>query len=189
MKRKIKNIIERPWKLLIATTATWDSIATLKVTKKEIRQQFVFPWIAICVLVVFIFKSLYAPDKALEVGLFNAIITAVSFIGGYFFSITICFWYLRNQHPEKIDAIACEKVVSFSFTTIFVLKVITTILPGMFFLQILNIYTAYLVWEGCRAILKLNEEERGNIVLVFTLVIIFSTILISQIIHFMLPNA
>jgi len=188
MKRKIINILELPWKLIISTIATWDFIASSHVSKKEIRNQFVFPWIAITVMVVFIFESLYASDKPLQTGLIHAIINTVSLIGGYFLSNTICFWYLRKQEPEKFTALDCETIVSYSFSAIFLLKIVTTVMPSLFFLQILNIYTAYLVWEGCRAVLKMNEEERGNIVLVFTIFIIFSPVIINQIIHLMLPN-
>jgi hypothetical protein len=189
MKRKLKNIIERPLKLIYATSATWDIIASLKVTKQDIRKHFLIPWVAFIVGIAFIFSGIYARDKFIETGIINAIITALSFIGGYFLSNAICFWYLRKQFHEKYTALACEKIVCYSFTAIFILKTITIILPNLFFLQILSIYTAYLVWDGCRAILKLNEEERGNIVLVFTLTIIFSTVIISHIIHLMLPNA
>src|SRR5665647_1415191 len=188
MKKRIRNIVDQSWEILISTVVAWNRIASLKVTKMELRKQFVFPWIALCVLIVFIFKSLYTSEKSIEVGIINAIITALSLIGGYFLSNAICFWYLRKHQPDTYSAIDCEKIVSFSFTTIFALKIIITIFPGLFFLQILNIYTAYLVWEGCRAVLKLNEDERGNIVSVFTLAIIFLPILIGQIIHFMLPN-
>lgn len=188
MKRKIINILELPWKLITSTSATWDNIASSHVSKTEIRNQFVFPWIAITVIVVFIFESLYALDKPLQTGMINAIISTVSLIGGYFLSNTICFWYLRKQEQEKFTALDCERIVSYSFSAFFLLKIVTTILPSLFFLQILNIYTAYLVWEGCRAVLKMNEEERGNIVLVFTIFIIFSPVIISQIVHLMLPN-
>jgi hypothetical protein len=188
MKRKIRNIVVRSLGLFVATTPTWDKIATEKLTENEIQKQYIFPWIAICVTMVFLFEGLYASQKALETGFIKAIITAVSFLGSYFLSNKICFWYLRKQQPEFNSALDSAKIVSYSFTTMFVLKVFTTVLPSLFFLQILSVFTAYLVWEGCRAVLKLNEEERGNIVLVFTSVIIFLPIIISQIIHWMLPN-
>jgi len=188
MKRKIRNIIVRSLGLFVATTPTWDKIASEKLTEREIQKQYIFPWISICVFFVFVFEGLYAPQKGLETGFIKAIITAVSFLGSYFLSNKICFWYLRNQHPDMSSALDCEKIVSYSFTTMFVLKVFTTVLPSLFFLQILSVFTAYLIWEGCRAVLNMNEEERGNIVLVFTSVIILSPIIISQIIYLMLPN-
>ena len=189
MKRIRKNIIIQSWELFVTAAATWDNIASEKVSKNELRKYYVFPWITVCVLVVFILESVYATEKGLEKGLLNAIITAVSFLGSYFLSNKVCFWYLRKQHLKQFTEIECEKIVSYSFTTIFALKVFTTALPSLFFLQILSVYTAFLVWEGCRAVLKLTEEERGNIVLVFTVLIILLPVLINKIIHLMLPNA
>lgn len=189
MKKKKRNILAHSWELFVATGSTWDKIATEEVTGNEIQRKFIFPWIALCVVVVAVFDSLYASGKGLETGILNGIITGVSLLGGYYLSNKICLWYLRKQLPEQSSGLACETIVSYSFTTVFVLKIITTVLPSLFFLQILNVYIAYLVWEGCRAVLKLNEEERGNIILVFTLVIVFIPVLISWIIYLMLPNA
>ncbi len=189
MEIKRKNIFIQAWELMVTTTVAWDDIASKNATRKSIRSQYSFPWILICVFSVLFFKSLYANEKPIETGFLNAIITAVSYFGGYFLSNAICYWYLRKQIPDKYSELDCEKIVSYSLTTIFIIKTITTALPSLFFLQILYVYTAYLVWEGCRAVLKLEDEERGNIVIIFSLLIIFSPALISFVIRLMLPNA
>lgn len=189
MKRRIKKIIQTPWELLTSTPVTWDKIASVKISKNEVRNRFVFPWIMVCVLVTFIFKSLYSSNKSIETGFINSIITTVTLFGAYFVSKAVCFWYLRKHYQEKYPVVIAEIVVGYSFTITFIIEIITTILPGLFYLQILNIYTAYLIWEACRAILQLNEEERGNIVLILTSVIILSPVIINKIIHLMLPNA
>ncbi len=189
MKRKIKRIIQQPWELLTSTPVTWDKIVSVKISKNEVRNRFVFPWIIVCVIVTFVFKSLYSTNKSIETGFINSIICAVSLLGAYFLSKAVCFWYLRKHYQEKYSVVISEIIVGYSFTITFILEIITTILPDLFYLQILNIYTAYLIWEACRAILKLSEEERGNIVLVFTSVIILSPVIISKIVHLMLPNA
>ncbi len=168
---------------------TWDKIALERISEPELRKYFVFPWIVICFIIVLIFDSIYNPAKGLEKGLLDSIITAVSFLGGYFLSNKICFWYLSRLHKENLNLISSEKIVSYSFTIIFVLKIITTIFPGLLFLQILSVYVAFMVWEGCRSVLKLNEDERGNIVLVFTLTIILIPLIISRLIFFMVPNS
>ena len=186
--RKI-HILRHSWGMYISAVATWDAIAIENIKENEIRKYFVFPWIALCVLTVCVFDSLYAPSKGLETGFLNGIINAVSLLGGYFLSNKICFWYLGKQLKIGQSAIKSEKIVSYSFTTVFLLDVVTTVVPSLFFLYILNVYIAFMVWEGCRAVLKLNEEERGNIVLVYTIVIIFIPIFISKMLQFMLSNA
>jgi len=67
------------------------------------------------------------------------------------------------------------------------IKIITTIIPSLFFLQILNIYTIYIVWDGCRVIFNINEDERGKIMLLISLSIIFTPAIINKIVLFMLP--
>lgn len=188
MKVSKLNILKHSWGLYISTVTTWDAIANETSKGNELRNYFVFPWIALCVLVACVFEGLYAPVKGMETGILNGIISAVSLLGGYFLSNKICFWYLRKQLKIGLSAIKCEKVVSYSFTTVFLLDIVTTVLPSLFFLHILNVYIAFMVWEGCRAVFKLNEEERGNIVLVFTVVIIFLPVIISKIIQFLVPN-
>lgn len=189
MKHSKIHILRHSWGLYISAATTWDAIAIESTKEHEIRKYFIFPWIALCVLAVCVFDSLYAPVKGLETGILNGIINAVSLLGGYFLSNKICFWYLRKQLKIGQSAIKCEKIVSYSFTTVFLLDVVTTIVPSLFFLHILNVYIAFMVWEGCRAVLKLNDEERGNLVLVFTIVIIFIPVIISKIIQFMVSNA
>lgn len=188
MKFKVKNIFRRTWGLFMSSGPTWDKIASEKISEPELRQYFVFPWIAFCFVIVLIFDSIYNPTKGLEKGILDSIITTVSFLGGYFLSNKICFWYLSRLHIENLKIISSEKIVSYSFTIIFVLKIITTILPGLFFLQILSVYVAFMVWEGCRSVLKLNEDERGNIVLVFTLAIILIPVIINKLIFLVVPN-
>ncbi|HLP03960.1 MAG TPA: YIP1 family protein [Paludibacter sp.] len=189
MSSKIKNILSSSWGLFTSTAETWEKIAVQNSTVNEVRKNFVYPWIVFCVFIVGISNGIYAQDKHIETGILNAIITGISLFGGYFLTNRICFWYLRKQQNGASTYKASETLVSYSFTCLFALKAITTILPGLFFLQILNVFIAYLVWEGCGAVLKLNEDERGNIVLVFSLVIILVPLLISSVIHFILPNA
>lgn len=55
--------------------------------------------------------------------------------------------------------------MAYSFTVIYVLKVVAAVIPSLFFLQILDVYTVYIVWEGCRVIFNIDENERGKIML------------------------
>lgn len=188
MRYSIKNNIRRAWGLFVNTSPTWDRIAKENTSEKEIRKYQVYPWIFLCVVAIFISDLFYSPTNGLEKGILDSIITAVTLIGGYFLSNKICFWYLRKHVPDNSDSLSCEKIVSYSYTTIFALKTVTTLLPGLFFLQILSIYVAFMVWEGCRSVLKMTEDERGNIVLVFTLVIIFTPMIINKMIYLIIPN-
>lgn len=50
------------------------------------------------------------------------------------------FARIRKHYQEKYPVVIAEIVVGYSFTITFIIEIITTILPGLFYLQILNIY-------------------------------------------------
>ena len=188
MIEQLKYIVQRTWELLTSTAVTWDIIETEDDIKNNTFKSFVLPWIIFCAIVVFVFKLMYATERGFETSLVTTIITTISLYGGYLISRYVANWYINRKYPKIANQVNTDKVISYSFSAIFVLKIVTAVFPGLFFLQILNIYTAFLVWDSCRAIFKLNEEERANLVVILTAVIIFSPVLISSVVNMMLPN-
>lgn len=188
-KNILKNMFKRAWGIITSSEATWDQIAAEKAPVNVIRKNYIFPWIIVCILLSLALALFRADSKVFEAGLLNAIITTISLFGGYFLSNLICFAYLKKSKPDLASKTDCETVVAYSFTIIILIDIIITLVPSLFFLRILSIFTAYCVWEACRAIWNLNEEERGNIVLIFSIVLIFVPIIINKFIHILLPNA
>ena len=70
----------------------------------------------------------------------------------------------------------------------YLLRIITSIFPELFFLKVLNIFTAYLVWDGCRGVMGMNEDERSNFVLLVTGMIIFIPLIVRYLLQWLLPN-
>ncbi len=184
-----KNMFKRAWGIIISGNTTWDEISAENKPVKIIRENYVYPWIIFTVTLSFVFNLFYTQYKAFEFSLLNAIITALSLLGGYFISNLICLSYLKKSKPELAVKNDCETLIVYSYTIIIVIDIVTIIIPSLFFLRILSIFIAYVIWEGCRAIWLLKDEERGNIVLIFSIVLIFIPIIINKVIHLMLPNA
>lgn len=183
------HIVNRAWQLVIATPETWDKIASEHPAEEKLRRTYVFPFIYVNVAVVFLSHLIYADENMWQAAFINTIVSAVALTGGYFIACAACFAYLNRKFPQRYERALCTKVVSYCYTIVFLLRIVTEIIPSLFFLQILDIFTGYLVWEACRSVFGIQEEERSHIVVVFTLVIIFITPLLSRLMLFMLPNA
>lgn len=184
-----KKILTRVWKLTVSPSIAWDEIAVEFPTERDLHRQYVFPLIMACVLIEFVCSTLYASAHSLQVGFLQAVITAVALIGGYFASCAACYWYLNRIYPKQYLREDCTKVVSYCFTVVIVLKMMVAIVPSLFFLQILNVFVAYLVWEACRAVFGILEAERGNVVLFFSLFMILFPPILSALTKLLLPNA
>ena len=181
-------MFKQAWGIIVSTNAVWDKIVSEKVPVKTIRTTYVYPWIVISCVLMFLFCYIYASGKAFELAIINTIIETISLAGGYFISNLICFAYLKKYKPNLASKPDCERLIAYSFTVIILIEIITIVAPSLFFLKILCMYIAYLLWEGCRAIWLLKEDDRGDIVLVFSITIIFVPIIIDKLIHWMLPN-
>ena len=185
----LKNMLNKAWGLIVAADSTWDSIASEQASVTTIRKNYIYPWILCGVILSFIFNGIYAPARPIEAALVHAIITLLSLTGGYYISNLVCFAYLNKYKPDLASKNKCETIVGYSYTIIILIEILITIMPSLFFLRILSLFVAYSVWEGSRAIWQLNEEERGSVVLIFSIIIIFMPIIVNKIIHILLPNA
>ena len=153
---------------------------------KQIRAQYIYPWIGLTVASAFLFGLLYARTAVFETAILGAVLTAISLAGGYFITNFACFAYLKKARPDLATKIQTETLVAYSYTIIILIELFTIIVPSLFFLRILSLFAAYVVWEGCRAVWQLKEDERGNIVLVFSAVIILVSIIINGMISFLI---
>ena len=188
MKINFKHIAIRSKDLFVNTKKTWDVIAAEKPTSRAVRNTYVFPWICVCTLVVFLVNLLGTSERSFEFAFLKAFVAGLSLTIGYFVAGKACFWALTKRIGDKSQD-ACEIVVAYSFTTIFVLKILTSVFPSLFFLQILVVHCAYLLWEGIRAMLNLDEKEQENTILIFSLILIGSPTIINMLLNLMLPNA
>lgn len=187
MKKNLKNIFARTWGLMMSTTATWEDIAEENSKENDSFLRFVLPWIAFSTFIILIFDALYAEVKFVETGFVHAFINVIALLGAYYFTLAITSSILKKNMSGIYSVIKVEKIVAYSFSVIYVLKVVAAVIPSLFFLQILDVYTVYIVWEGCRVIFNIDEDERGKIMLFISLSIIFTPMFIKRVILLMLP--
>ena len=186
MKINFKHTAIRSRNLFVDTEKTWNKIASEQTTVKEARA-YVFTWITVCATVVFLTNLLFVSERKVEIAFLKSLVAGLSLLTGYFVANKACFWALTKRIGNKSKE-ACELVVAYSFTTIFALKIIMALFPNLFFLQILVVHCAFLLWEGSRAVLNFDETERENTILIFSLILILSPIIINMLLNFMLPN-
>ncbi len=189
MRIDFKQILNRTRGLLLKPNATWELIASEKMEVKDLRASYVLPWIVLCVALSFLAALLHSPERKFEMALLKASVNAISLLGGYFLACRLCWEFLRKKTGLTFSQAACESVVAYSFTTVFVLKMLVSLIPSLFFLQILVIHAAYLLWGGLGAVMKMSEKEREQFLLVFSLSVIVSPLLIAGLLNLMLPNA
>ncbi len=186
MNTNLQNVVARTWGLMMSTAQSWEGIVNDK-DEKPFKNYFL-PLLLVCVATVLVFKTIYADSKAIQTGFVYAVITAIAYTGTFYLTRYFTTSYLQKNHTDKNNSVIIEKIVAYSFSVVFPIKLITTIIPSLFFLQILNIYTVYIVWEGCRIVFDMDEDERGKIMLIVGVSIMFLPAILSKVILIMIPG-
>ena len=188
METNILTFFKHSWGLMMRTAFTWDAIRTEIKSENSTFKSFVFPWTIIISVVVSAFSAMYTTHKVIETGFVMGLVTAISFIGSYYISRSLAFSFFRKNHNDLFSKSDISKIVAHSFSVVYLTKIVASIIPSLFFLQILNVYTVYIVWEGCRVFFNINEDERGKSMLLISLCVIFMPSIISRVILLMLPG-
>jgi hypothetical protein len=188
MKTNILTIFKHTWGLMMSTALTWEAIRNELKSENNTFKTFVLPWTIIVSLVVSVFSALYSTQKVIETGFVMGFVTAIAIVGSYYLSRSLAFSFFRKNHSDLFSKSDISKIVAHSFSVVYLTKIIASIIPSLFFLQILNVYTVYIVWEGCRIFFNINEDERGKSMLLISLCVIFMPSIISRIILMMLPG-
>jgi hypothetical protein len=186
MKTDIQKIVLRTWGLMMSTSQTWEEI--FNDAKEKSFKKYFIPLLLLCVAFVVAFKTIYADSKHIQTGFIYGVIALIAYLCSFYLIRYFVNKFLNKYHADKSNALIIEKLIVYSFSVVFAIKLITTIIPSLFFLQILNVYTVYIVWEGCRLKFDVNEDERGKIMLIIGGSIMFLPAIISKIILFMIPG-
>jgi membrane-associated HD superfamily phosphohydrolase len=97
MKNNFLHIIVRAWSLFVATSTTWDVIASENESQLTLRKRYVFPWVILCMLTVLVFDGVYATENWFEIGFLNAIIMPFRMVEVIFFQIQFVFGIFANS--------------------------------------------------------------------------------------------
>ncbi|MBN2765744.1 MAG: DUF1282 family protein [Paludibacteraceae bacterium] len=187
MRTNLHTIFKYSWGLMMSTANTWEVIRTDNSVNRAFTS-FVLPWTVLLSVILSVFSSLYTKEKVIETAIVMLVVTAISYIASFFLSRSLAISFFRKNHSDIFSKTDISKIIAYSFSVIYITKIITTIIPDLFFLQILNVYTVYIVWEACHVFFNLNEDERGKSMLLISLCVIFMPSLIRSVIMFMLPG-
>ncbi|SHE56890.1 Protein of unknown function [Bacteroides luti] len=175
--------------LLISSPAkAWEEIS-LEEDKRKGLATFVYPMIGLCGMAVFASVFLYniGSEDLTKNQLFQLAMTKccgvfVALFIGYFLAAKTVSKMARSMFGVDCDLAKAEQIVGYAMVVPFVLKIIVEIVPAFLILKLIfQFYIIYIIWEGARVLLKMNENKSTWFSIFSSLVIIFCPIIIELI--------
>ena len=168
--------------MISSPAKAWAEINTEE-DRRKVLGTFVYPMIGLCGLSVFIgtFIGNTAGVSAFQIAMTRCCAIFVSLFGGYFLAA-----YAVNQLGKKLlnrgeQYELNQQFVGYAMVVTFVLDIISGLFSISILHWILQFYTVFVVYEGARTLMKVEEAKLTRYTLIASVIVIVCPALIAAV--------
>ena len=177
-----KELFNRIVLLISASGKAWEEISK-ETDGQKVMNAFVYPLIGLCGLAVFIgafFDNTAEANEAFALAMRNCCATFISLFAGFFLAA-----YLSNvvgtKMLDRADEVELNRcLVGYSMVVIFALEVVSGLFSISLLHWILQFYTVFVVYEGARILMKVDEKDLTRYSLTVAVIVIACPAIISK---------
>ena len=182
------NIFKRLIGIILKTGETWDDLSNQEEKQESFLSQFIYPMIGIIGLAAFLGIMFTRKEFDFEIALKLTLRTVIAVAGGFFLGAYLLNEVWKRVFNQPKDMALCRLFVGYSSSLMFVLYIITALLPEFFFLYIFVLYTIYIIWEGAMVYMHVVEEERLKFTVIASFLVILSPFVIEHALRMLMPG-
>ena len=161
--------------LLISSPArAWEEIR-LEEDRRTVFTAFVYPMIGLCGLSVFIGSLLlkgWSGPESFQYAMTQCCAVAVSLFGGYFLAAYLINALRVRLFMQDDDINLTRQFAGYAMVVPFLLQIIIGVLPDFNIIaMLLQFYIVYVVWEGSRSLMEVEEKDRLRFTVISSILI------------------
>lgn len=162
--------------LLISSPArAWEEIR-LEEDRRTVFTAFVYPMIGLCGLSVFIGSLLlkgWSGPESFQYAMTQCCAVAVSLFGGYFLAAYLINALRVRLFMQDDDINLVRQFAGYAMVVPFLLQIIIGVLPDFNIIaMLLQFYIVYVVWEGSRSLMEVEEKDRLRFTVISSILLI-----------------
>jgi hypothetical protein len=178
-----RNLALRLRNLLVKPNEEWQIINGESTTLNDMLSGFSLPLIGLATLLTFISFLVNQQALIFELALKQALLIFTALFGGLLLSFYMISKFLKVSRTPDFKETAAKLVV-YSSAPLYVVLIIGTLVPEIFFIHILSVYSFYLCWVGIQYLTSLKGDKK----MIFSFLLGSSVLLIPFLIRLLLLN-
>lgn len=177
------------YQLIISPAATWDSLAGKPDKNNEgFYKGYLFPVLGIIALFSFIGVLLSVKTFDVQLAL-KVVLKGILIYGGSFYFISfVLSEYIYPRFQMEKNKQSAELFTGYSSSVIYVVAMLKALFPSFFILDILTVYTFYLIGIGAVRFLQVKEEQWIKFTIFAGILIILTPFLLNSLIQLLMPG-
>jgi hypothetical protein len=190
-----KNLFILLFNLISTPGKTWKELVEEQDTNNEnFYKSYLYPIIGIIALLSFFGVFFYERGNGMEakeiseLALKTVIRECLAYFAGFYLAAYGISAILSKYFKQEVKIQLCERFAGYSSAVIYVVAIIYTLFPTLFFIRISIFYAVYTVWMGAIHYLGIKEEYLTKFTIFAGILIIFSPLVIQKILSLMMPG-
>lgn len=175
-----KELFNRVVLLISSPAKAWEEIMCEE-DRRKLLGAFVYPMIGFCGLSVFIgtFIGNTAGAAAFQIAMTRCCATFVSLFGGFFLASYLVDLLGQKLLGRSENTGLNQQFVGYAMVVTFVLDMISGLFSISILRWILQFYTVFVVYEGARSLMEVDERNLTRYSLIVSVIIMICPSLIS----------
>ena len=184
-----KSIFETIVTLGTNPVPTWKKLAqNISSEGETFLSRFVYPLIGMTTLANFIGILWNRKGFQFEYALKSSAVTFVTLFAAFFLAS-----YILNKlfirYFNKPDSLPLtQQFVGYTYSFSYVIQILQSLLPSLFFLKFALLYVIYVIWVGSDSFMNIPEKSRIKFMAVVSFVLFVVPILIEKIFFMLMPR-
>lgn len=182
-----KVVLLRLKNMVLSPAKEWEEIKSGVTNNTDSINFFAIPIIGLLALASFLGVLLNNQGINFQYALVEAIVTFTS----AYFSIYVAAFAIGELSSTlgiAKDRQQIMKFLPYAYSAYYIIVLVTELIPELFFIKILVLYSFYLVWEQSSVIYAIAENDRVKFTVIYTLILLIIPGVLGWFMKFLVQN-
>ncbi len=177
------------WRILLFPSEEWQRILKENVPVKQVEIGYLLPCVLFCAVFHFVCPFCGSAMPFSLVRAFGFFLLPIIFYGvSYYLSVVVGEVFLFGGNENNGAKNILRPLIAYSMTIYIVVDVLLTILPGVDYLIVLDMYVVYLLYTGCKVFGIKSKDSLSRAVVILSVIVVLMPVLLHLVLNLLLPN-
>lgn len=184
-----KNLFLLLYKLITQPVVAWKELSLRQDKNNEdFYKGYLFPVVGIIALLSFIGVLISVKSFDVQLALKIVIKEVMIYGGGFYFASFILSEFIFPRFDLEKNKLLAERFTGYSSSLLYVIAMIKSLFPSFFFLDIIGLYTIYILWTGIAHFLNVKEILSVKFTIFVGILILLTPFLLDFLINLLMPG-
>ncbi|GHT70779.1 membrane protein [Bacteroidia bacterium] len=184
-----KQIFELLVGLITQPAKAWSNLSGKQETNnEEFYKSYLYPLFGIVALLSFVGVFLTHKNFDVQLALKNCIGFVITAFVGFYLASYFLSKVMGKVFNRPGEIKLCQRFVGYSSSFTYVLFMVLSLFPELFFLKIFLLYTIYIIWEGAIPYMVIEENIQMKFTVLAGIIILLTPFIIEMVMFMLMPG-